>query len=111
MDGTPLYGRTRRLTVAGATVLATGISTVGGANLIGIMCNATVNGATTIQLWAGVTATATAAGVPISGVITFVSGRSPLGTYLEFPAYASGGVAINVGGDADPDLTLYWNPA
>lgn len=115
MEGTPAFGIARRLTVAGATVLATGISTVGGANLIGILCNASVTGNTTIQLWAGTTATATAAGLALCGVLTFVSatatGLTRLGAYLPFPAYASGGLAINIGGDADPDLTLFWNPA
>lgn len=106
MDGTPVFGRSRRLTVAGATVLSTAL---GNANLIGIMCNATVNGATTIQLWAG--ATATGASAALSGVITFVSGRAPLGTFIEFPAYAAGGACVNIAGDASPDLTIYWNPA
>lgn len=115
MDGTPVFGRGRRLTVAGATVLATGISSVGGAQLIGIMCHASVTGATTIQLWAGTTATGTAAGVALCGVLTFVSatatGTARLGQFIPFPGYASGGCAINIGGDASPDLTLYWNPA
>lgn len=105
----PLIGKSTRKTASGATVLATGISTVGGANLIGVMVNASVTGNTLIQLWAGITATATTAGVPITGIITFVSGTAKA-SYMPIPAYCSGGVCINTTGDCT-DITLFWNPA
>ena len=105
----PLIGKSTRKTASGATVLATGISTVGGANLIGIMVNGSVSGRTLIQVWAGTTATATSAGVPITGVLTFASG-SPAVRYMPVPAYCSGGVCLNTTGDCT-DITLFWNPA
>lgn len=108
-----LIGTATRKTVAGATVLATGVSTVGSVHLIGIMVHASVTGNTTIQLWAGTTATSTAAGVPISGVMTFTSAATSLYgdrvKYLPFPARASGGLCLNTAGDT-VDVTLYWNP-
>ena len=113
----PMIGRSTRKTVSGATVLTTitASPTVGGINLIGIMVNASVTGNTLIQLWAGVTATTTAAGAPITGIITFVSATAtglttPINRYLSIPAYCSGGLAINTTGDST-DITLFWNPA
>ena len=102
-------GLTRRLNVAGATV----ISTVNSL-LIGVMNNASVTGKTTIQLWAGTTATSTAAGLTLTGVITFVSATATAlacGQFFRVPGYASGGCCVNIAGDANPDLTLFWNPA
>ena len=102
-------GRSTRLTVAGVTV----ISTVGSVAIIGVCNNASVTGATTIQIWAGTTATATAAGVPVTGVVTFISGTAtglPCTRYLQIPAFCSSGAVVNIAGDASPDLTLYWNP-
>lgn len=115
MYQSPGYGRSTRKTASGATVLATGISTVGGANLLGIAVNASVTGTTVVQLWAGTTATATAAGVPITGLITFVSATAtglttPIHRYMPVPAYCSGGLTINTTGD-NTDITLFWNPA
>lgn len=109
-----LIGRGTRKTASGATVLATGVSTVGGVNLIGVMVHASVTGNTLLQLWAGTTATATAAGVAITGVITFASGTATgldaLVRYMPIPAFCSGGLAINCTGDTT-DITLFWNPA
>lgn len=109
-----MVGRGTRKTASGATVLATGISTVGGANLIGIAVHASVTGNTLVQLWAGTTATSTATGVAITGVITFASGTATgltsLYRYLAVPAFCSGGLAINCTGDTT-DITLFWNPA
>ena len=114
----PQWGKATRKTASGATVLATGISTVAGVNLIGIAVHASVTGNTLIQLWAGTTATATAAGLPITGVITFVSAtatgimavRGGLQRYMPIPAYASGGLCLNTTGDST-DITIYWNPS
>lgn len=110
----PLIGKGTRKTASGATVLSTGIAATGGANLIGIMVHATVTGNTKIQLWAGTTATATSAGVPITGIMTFASGTATgltsLARYLPVPAYCSGGLCINTSGDCT-DITLFWNPA
>ena len=113
----PMIGRATRKTVAGATVLATltASPTVGGINLIGIMTHATVTGNTIVQLWAGVTATSTAAGTPITGLITFVSAtatgvKDNFAQFMPVPAYCSGGLCINTSGD-NTDITLFWNPA
>lgn len=87
-------------------VTGTGAQLVTSANaaLIGVLCcNSATAGA--IQLWAGTTAT----GTPLTGIITFASGS--VGAFIKCPAYASGGLTINVGAAANPDLTLYWNPA
>ena len=114
-----MIGRAKRFTAAGVSVLSTGISSTAGAGLIGVMNNASVTGATTIQLWAGLTATSTAAvgsaGAALTGIITFVSatGSAPsaLCQFIQVPAYASGGLVLNIAGDANPDVTLFWNPA
>ena len=110
----PQFGTGTRKTASGATVLATGVSTVGGVNLIGVMVHASVTGNTLLQLWAGTTATATAAGSALTGVITFASGTatalSALVRYMSIPAFASGGLAINCTGDTT-DITLFWNPS
>lgn len=109
-----LIGNATRKTVSGATVLATGVSTVGGVHLIGVSVHASSTGNTLLQLWAGTTATSTAAGVPITGIITFTSGATSMWgertKYLPIPAFASGGLCLNCTGDTT-DITLYWNPA
>lgn len=110
----PNWGTGTRKTASGATVLSTGVSTVGGVNLIGIAVHASVTGNTLVQLWAGITATSTAAGVPLTGIITFASGTATgltsLYRYLPVPAFASGGLCINTTGDTT-DITLFWNPS
>lgn len=102
-------GVTKRVTVAGVTVLSSVNS-----NVLGVACNASVTGRTTIQFWAGTTATATSNGKTLSGVLTFVSATATALApfqYLRFPAYSSGGCVVNIAGDANPDITLFWNPA
>ena len=105
-------GIATRFTTAGATVL----STVGNINLLGVACTPSVSAKFTIQIWAGTTATGTvalgSAGVAITGIITFLtSNAGGLARTLRVPAYCSGGCVINIAGDANPDLTLFWNPA
>ena len=95
-------------------VTGTGVTQITSANaaLVGILCCNTATGGI-IQVFAGLTATATAAsgsaGKFLTGIITFASGS--VATYIDVPAYASGGMLINIGAAANPDLTLYWNPA
>ncbi len=96
-----LIGIPKRITAAGVTV----VSSVGNPGLIGVCCTPSVTGATTIQIWAGVTATGTA----VTGVITFVSSTAAA-RFVSVPAYCSGGCVVNVAGDANPDITLFWNP-
>ena len=97
-----LTGRSRRYATAEATVVATAMPNMA---IIGVQCNVTVADKTTIQLWAGATATGTA----LTGIVTFTTGMA-LGAprYLSIPAYAAGGACINITGA--PDVTLYWNP-
>jgi hypothetical protein len=78
-------------------------------NLLGIMANMTVADKTTVQLWAGTTATSAAAGLPITGLITFTTAQGVGSKFLSVPAYCSGGLVINVAGASD--VTLFWNPA
>ena len=106
-------GRAVRITTAGVTVIGSS-----NGNILGVICTPSVTGATTIQLFAGLTATATAAvgsgGKILTGVVTFVSATATalsLARYLDIPAYCSGGALINIAGDANPDITLFWNPA
>lgn len=87
-------------------ITGTGATTITSANaaVVGVLCcNSATAGA--IQLWAGVTAT----GTPLTGVITFASGS--VGAFIRCPAYASSGLTVNIGAAANPDLTIYWNPA
>lgn len=107
----PLIGRSQRIVAAETTVIGNVSSTVAvqpNINLIGVMTHMTVSDLTTIQIWAGTTATATAAGVPLTGLITFATG-SGLSRFLPIPAYCSGGAVIDVAGQSD--ITLFWNPA
>ena len=87
-------------------VTGTGKSTItsGNANLIGVLCcgSATTTGG--VQFFHGVTASSSA-----TGLIVFASGSG--GQFVHVPAYLSGGITINVGAAANPDLTLFWNPA
>jgi hypothetical protein len=106
----PLIGRRWSLTAADTTVVGSVSSTVAvqpTMNLIGILANMTVPDQTTIQLWAGTTATATANGKPLTGVITFTTAGGT--KFLPVPAYCSGGLVVNVAGASD--ITLFWNPA
>lgn len=71
-----------------------------------LCCNTATAGA--IQLFGGVTASASG-GKILSGVITFATisqGIQP----VRVPAYGSGGLCVNIGAAANPDLTIYWSP-
>ena len=108
----PSIGQIFRLTAANTTCVGSVSSTVAvqpSMNILGVMCQMSVADKTTIQLWAGTTATATTAGVPLTGVITFTTGQGVGSKYLPVPAYASGGCVINVAGASD--IALFWNPA
>ena len=95
-------------TVTGSTVISSGNS-----NIRGILFTGTATGS--CQLWAGITATATSNGAPMTGIIrafvTTGAATSQSAVWYPFPAYASGGITINVGAAIDPSLTLFWNPA
>lgn len=107
----PAIGSTQRIVAADTTVVGRVSSTVAvqpNINFLGVMVQMTVADKTTFQLWAGTTATATAAGVPITGIVTFATG-SGLARYMPIPAYCSGGACVNITGQAD--VTLFWNPA
>lgn len=104
---TPNFGTAYTITTVGATVV-----TSANAAIIGFQFNGSATG--DVQIWAGTTATAAAAGVPLSGIIrgfaTTTSGGQ-VASYYPFPAYCSGGITINIGTSGDPRLTLFWNPA
>lgn len=106
------FGKATRVTASGITAI-----TSANAYIIGVMFNGSGTGA--CQLFAGLTATATAAsgsgGAILSGVIrayNTVAGATVVQSfYQDFPAYASGGIVINLPSTSDPDVTLFWNPA
>lgn len=107
----PLIGVTQRSQGAETTVVGNVSSTVAvqpNINFIGVMAHMTVSDKTTFQLWAGTTATSTAAGKPLTGIVTFATG-SGFARYMPIPAYCSGGAVVNITGQAD--VTLFWNPA
>ena len=97
----PAYGRPSRLT-------ATGLSTITSANahIIGVLMNCSGTGQ--ISIFHGVTASASAIG--IRGWVTVIDTVRPA-LYFPCPAYCSGGITVDVGPSADPDITLFWNPA
>lgn len=93
-------------TVGVATrVTGTGIRTITSANaaLIGVLCCASATATGGVQIFHGVTASSSAAGLCV-----FASGS--VAQYLPLPVYCSGGMTINVGAADNPDLTLFWNP-
>ena len=95
------------------TATATAIClTSANANIIGVLFQSSATCA--IQIWAGVTATSTVAGKPLSGIIR-AAGTATLGfvqgSFVPFPAYASGGITVNITGANDPSITLFWSPA
>lgn len=97
----PLAAKATRYTGTGAFCL-----TSANAAVVAIVC---ANSATagSFQLFAGVTATGT--GRALSGIVTFATisqGIQP----MHIPAYGSGGLCINIGAAANPDLTIYWSP-
>lgn len=99
MYNSNMIGKPSRLTATGLTCL----SSV-NANVIGVLCcnSATATGG--VQLFHGVTASSSAC-----GIVVFASGSAA--QYIPIPVYCSGGIVINVGAAANPDLTLFWNPA
>ena len=92
----------KNVAVAGATCV-----TSVNAQIIGVLLHssATAN----VQLWAGTTATG--AGI-LSGVIRQTTGAvsAAPALYVPFPAYASGGITVNIGASNDPNITLFWVP-
>lgn len=104
---TQTFGKPQILTVTGATCL-----TSANANIIGICFQGSATGS--IQIWAGTTATVTAAGAEVSPLIrgySTTAATSQAATYLSYPAYCSGGITVNVGDSLDVKITLFWNPA
>jgi len=97
-------GIASHVTAAGATVICSS-----NAFIIGILLQSSATG--NVQLWSGVTATGAAA--TLSGIIRATTGAvsAAPALYIPFPAYASGGITLNVGASNDPKLTLFWNPA
>ena len=86
--------------------------TSSNAHIMGVMFNGTGTGG--IRIFAGTTATVTAAGVYLGSVIaypTVANATVNAAVYYPFPAYCSGGITINIQPSADPQLTLFWNPA
>ena len=102
------FGKAQQFTATGASCI-----TSANAYIIGILFQGTGTG--TLQLFAGVTATSTASGSPISQTIraftTAAAATVNSAVYFPFPAYASGGITVNVGASADPAITLFWSPA
>lgn len=94
------FGASYRATVTGAVCISSA-----NARILGVLSCGTATGA--VQLFAGVTATTTTNGNPLTGVITFVTAPN----YIDVPAFASGGLTINVGAAASPDITIFWSPA
>ena len=98
-------GKASFLSVTGATCLTSANSA-----LIGILFQST--GTAALQLWQGVTATGAAnqlSGI-IRGYVTAAAATVNTALYYPFPAIALGGITVNVGGSADPALTLFWKP-
>ena len=93
-------------TVGVATrVTGTGLQTITSCNaaLIGVLCCASATATGGVQIFHGVTGSSSA-----TGLIVFASGS--VAQYVDVPAYCSGGMTINVGAAANPDITLFWNP-
>ena len=101
-----IVGTATRVTATGFVKITTN-----NANVIGILCAGSATTTGGVQLFvAQATATGTTSGgTAISSVIVFASGS--VGQFVKYPAYCSGGFSINVGAAANPDFTLFWNPA
>jgi len=97
----PQTARTLRIVAADTTAVSSANPSM---NILGVQTHMTVADKTTLQIWAGTTATGTA----LTGIVTFATGGA-LSRFLQIPAYASGGACINVTGQSD--ITLYWNPS
>lgn len=87
-------------------VTGTGFQTIcsSPANVIAVLCCCSATATAGMQLFHGVTASSSAC-----GLVVFPSGSSS--TYINLPVYCSGGITMNVGAIANPDITLFWNPA
>ena len=102
----PNYGQATRVTETAATAI-----TSANAAVIGVLfCG---SGTGSVQLFrCATTASATAtADAVLTGVVRFMTSATGTGQlYREIPAYAPGGIVVNVGASPDPDLTIFWNP-
>ncbi len=98
----PQYGRVSRLT-------ATGLSTITSANahIIGVLFNGTGTGQ--LSIFHGVTASASAIGV--RAYSTVGGATANVAVYYPCPMYCSGGITLDVGPSADPDIALFWSPS
>lgn len=105
MPNYPNYGTAYLATATGAVCI-----TSANAQVIGVLFQGSATG--TLQIWAGTTATGAASGLShiIRAFVTTGSATAQSAVYFPFPAYASGGITINVGASTDPKLTLFWNP-
>ena len=86
-------------------VTGTGYQTItsGNAAVIGVLCACSATATAGMQLFHGVTASSSAC-----GLVVFASGSQA--QYIPLPVYCSGGITLNVGAIANPDITLFWNP-
>ena len=90
--------------VATYTATATSLCvTSANANVVGILWSGSATGA--IQIWSGVTATATALATTLSGIIRFTAPE-----FRACPANCIGGFTISSSIASDPSFTLFWNP-
>lgn len=98
----PAYGKPQRLT-------ATGLSTITSANahIMGVGFQGTGTGI--LAIYIGVTASSTAA--YIRAYATAAAATVNPYVYHEVPMYCSGGFTVDVEPSADPNITLFWNPA
>ena len=97
----PAYGQVTRVTTTGTVAI-----TSANAQLIGILCAS--SGTCSVQIFAGVTTSAS-----VSPVLRFqvtVVQTIPAPQYLSYPANLSGGFTVKLGAAADPEITLFWNP-
>jgi hypothetical protein len=100
---------------AKATYTATATAlciTSANAYIVGVLFHGSATNS--IRLWAGVTATSTASGSPLAGILygnPTAAATVNVPTYLPFPAYCSGGITMQIVGSGDPNITLFWNPA
>lgn len=90
-------------------VVATGLSTItsGNAQVIGILFTGTGTGI--CQLYHGVTASVSVCGI-LRAYVTVAGVTVNQPVFHRVPAYCSGGITVNIGASADPDVTIYWNP-
>lgn len=101
-----LVGKTSRVTATGYTQI-----TNKNANIIGVLCAGSATTTGGFQLFAaqGTASGSVSGGTAISPVVVFASGS--VAQYINYPAFCSGGFDINIGAAANPDITLFWNPA